>query len=94
NPPPSHRLWQPYETLNALEADLKDWAKVHGFAISRTRSSKYREIVQGEGKVPTQVDWYCDRGRPRGPRGHSRTTSTSKVDCSWKAHAAASFKTD
>ena len=57
NPPPTHDLFQPFDTLAYLIGELDAFAATTGFAVYKIRSTNH---VNG---LPTRVDFGCKRGK-------------------------------
>jgi len=83
NPPAGHPLFTTqYDTFDELMEDLNDYAARAYFLVIK-RSSSNR--VEGFGY--TRVELACQRGKVRAFEAHSRSVSTSKRGCEWKAVA-------
>ncbi|KAK3363195.1 hypothetical protein B0T25DRAFT_32490 [Lasiosphaeria hispida] len=90
NPPSSHKLsTELYDTLEALESDLHEYAASAGFCIVCSRSSN---PVKGFGY--STVGFACQRGNDCGSVASSRNAGTTKLGCPWEAYVKALKKND
>ncbi|KAK5651107.1 hypothetical protein OQA88_13270 [Cercophora sp. LCS_1] len=85
NPLPDHPLMNStYKTLEDLMQDLDAYGQRALFAVVKLKG---QNPIKDFG--PSRVELGCQKGKIRASEAHSRTTTTSKRGCTWKAIAKA-----